>query len=487
MKLNIYNTLSWKKEEFFPLIEEGTKKFVGIYSCGPTVYSTPHIWNLKAFLFADLLRNTIKNLLWYPTKHVVNITDVGHLTDDCDFWEDKMEKAAKKESISCRDIARKYENIFLDCLEKLNIENFDHIPRATEHIQEQIDLIKKIENKWATYKTSDWIYMDTSKIKDYWKLIWEKHIQWLQAWNRVQIWEKRNSTDFALWKFSSADEKRQMERDSPWWKWFPWWHVECSAMSEKYLWKFFDIHTGGFDHIPVHHTNEIAQSECANNVSNRVKYWMHVKFLNLKWEKFAKSTWNVIYLESIVEKWYSPLSFRYFILWSNYRHFQDFDWEIFDSKDKGYKKLIKNLTKIYSNLWIDIQDTDLQDIPLLENQNNSVKKIIQALLDDFNTAEMFANINSFISDFEKYSQEEAIEITKAILALDKKVLKLDMLKQIQKRKNEKIPDNIIKIAEQREEARKNKDFSKADELREEIKKQGYTIKDETDWYSLEKI
>jgi cysteine--tRNA ligase len=270
MQIKLYNTLTREKEDFIPLMQDpnysGEKKdFVGMYSCGPTVYYTPHIGNLRATFTADLIRNVLK-YFGYPVKAVMNITDVGHLVSDGDEGEDKLEKGAKRDGISAWEVAKKYEEIFLTAMNELNIQTFDVMPRATEHIAEQIALVQSLEAKGYTYEVpGDGIYMDTSKVEDYGKLMgpnYKKRLEDLRAGERVDMKGKKNPTDFALWKFSPTDEKRQMERDSPWGVGFPGWHIECSAMSSKYLGEQFDIHHGGADHITVHHPNEISQSEC---------------------------------------------------------------------------------------------------------------------------------------------------------------------------------------------------------------------------------
>ena len=504
-KLKIYNTMSREIEEFKPLIEEWKKDFVWIYSCGPTVYSDPHIGNLRAYVFADILRNVIQNILWYPVKHVVNITDVGHLTDDADSWEDKIEKAAKKEKLTARDIAKKYENNFKKYLEMLNIQPFDYFPRATEHIQEQIDLIKKLEEKGYTYRTSDWIYLDTSKVKDYWKLA-KLDKENLLAGARVEIWEKKNSTDFALWKFSPKDQKRQMEWESPWWKWFPGWHIECSAMSSKYLWTQFDIHTGWVDHIPVHHTNEIAQSECWYGISPWVKYWMHIQFLTFKWEKASKSKWNVVTLPQVISKWFDPLDVRYLFLTAHYRSFLDFTWNILESARKGRLKLVKKLSQSILRI---ITDNLILDHFKEENKELNVEKfrkflykvdfdeelknrLEDALLDDLNTPEVIALIHKALNQLDNEKDINKILFTiKTIDWIDQNVLKLDLLKSaidlIEKEKNIQIPEEIQKLAEQRWEAKKQKNWELADKLREEIKNKWYDIIDMKEGYKLKKI
>jgi cysteinyl-tRNA synthetase len=281
--LKLFNTLTRKKENFKP-IKPGE---VGMYSCGPTVYWYQHIGNMRAYIFADSLKRVLEynNL---KVKHIINITDVGHLTSDSDSGEDKMEKAAAKENKSAKEIADHYFKAFEKDLDKLNIIYPSKWTKATEYIKEQIDLIKKLEDKGYTYKTSDGIYYDTSKFKNYVNLA-KLNKEGLQAGKRIGMGEKKNNTDFALWKFSQEEGKRQQEWKSPWGIGFPGWHIECSAMSMKYLGEHFDIHTGGEDHIPIHHTNEIAQSEGATG-KKFVNYWMHVAFLvNNEGEKVSKS------------------------------------------------------------------------------------------------------------------------------------------------------------------------------------------------------
>src|SRR3989304_3917189 len=270
--IKLYNTLTRKKEVFKPL----KKGQVGVYTCGPTVYWYQHIGNLRTYIFADILKRVFlyNN---YKVKHIINVTDVGHLTSDADTGEDKIEGAAKREGKTAREIADYYLRIFQEDFKKLNILEPNSWPKATEHIKEQIELIKKLEEKGFTYRTNDGIYFNTGKLRDYGKLARLKK-QGIQAGKRVSLGEKRNNTDFALWKFSETRGFRQQEWDSPWGIGFPGWHIECSAMSMKYLGERFDIHTGGQDHVQIHHTNEIAQSEAATG-KKFVRYWLHGAWL----------------------------------------------------------------------------------------------------------------------------------------------------------------------------------------------------------------
>ena len=276
--MNLYNTLSRSLEEFKPIDPNNVR----IYSCGPTVYGAPHIGNMRKYILDDLLKNTLKHICWYHTTHVVNITDVGHLTDDGDHGEDKMEKWARREWLTARDVAKRYEELFHENCKALLLDPFDITPRATDHIAEQIDMVRQLEQRWYTYIIpDDGVYMDTSKVENYAVLIGQKHIDWLTKWARIDDAGKRNITDFALRKFNTSGKKRDMERESPWWAGFPWRHIECSAMSIKYLGNHFDIHTGGIDHIPIHHTNEIAQSQCSWADTPWVNYRIHYQFLNI--------------------------------------------------------------------------------------------------------------------------------------------------------------------------------------------------------------
>ena len=479
MELKIFNTLWRKKQTFKPLDE---KKWVWIYSCGPTVYSKPHIWNMRAYVFAHLLRNVLENILWYKVTHVVNITDVGHLTDDADSGEDKLEKASKQENKTAWDIAREYENIFFDYLKKLNLK-FDIFPRATQHIPEQIQMVKTLEEKGYTYEIpEDWIYMDTSKVPDYGKLLPEGHLEWILACARVKNDKKKNKTDFALWKFSPKDKKRQMEWDSPWWVGFPGWHIECSAMSSKYLGEQFDIHTWWVDHIPVHHTNEIAQSECAF-WHEWVPYWLHNQFLNLKNWKMSKSLGNVITLDDIEAKWINPLAFKYFLYLAHYRSIQDFSWEDLQAAEKSYNKLSKKLKVESWKYWID--ELTIEDIKKIYENKEIWWELIDYLLDDLDTVKVIAQINKYLNETKWKNQMKPNEIKKLlslIKYLDDNVLKLNLFKEEQKQIE--IPQDIKELAEKRWKAKLKKDFATADKLRDEILSQGYKILDKKDWYEI---
>ena len=447
-KLKLYNTRTRKKEVFSPI----KKGFVGIYTCGPTVYWYQHIGNLRSYIFSDILKRV---LIYngYKVKHVMNITDVGHLTSDADEGEDKIEKAAKKEKKTAKEISDFYLNIFKEDFKKLNIIEPDIWCRATDHIKEQIDLIKKLEKKGFTYKTSDGIYFDTSKFKNYGNLAGLKK-QKIKPGQRIPLKEKKNSTDFALWKFSpstgSGQVKRQQEWKSPWGIGFPGWHIECSAMSMKYLGESFDIHTGGEDHIPIHHTNEIAQSEAVTG-KKFVNFWLHGAFLTFKGEKVSKSKGGLYTISDLEKMGFSPLAYRYLCFTAHYKSPLDFSIENLENAKNSYERL-KN---IISNIKNDGQENEkyLEDFK-------------EAANDDLDMPKAMAVLWNLVRDNKAKGKLNAIK------EMDK-VLGLSLLEK----EKIKILPKIKKLAQEREKARKNKDWQKADELRKEIEKSGYKIED----------
>jgi len=460
--MKLYNTLTRKREEFVPI----KKGQVGMYCCGPTVYNFAHIGNLRSYIFSDVLKRVLK-FNNYKVKHVMNITDVGHLTSDADEGEDKMILAMRREGKTAYQIAEFYTKAFKGDIKKLNIIEPDIWCKATEHIKEQIELIEKLEKKGFTYKTSDGIYFDTSKLKDYGKLAKIK-IEELQAGKRVGLGEKKSKTDFALWKFSPKDKKREMEWASPFGKGFPGWHLECSAMSMKYLGKQFDIHTGGIDHIPVHHTNEIAQSEAAISKKPWVKYWLHGEFLVLaKGEKMAKSGENFITLSTLEKKGFSPLDYRYFCLGTHYRKPLMFSYEALEGAKVAYKKLVEKV--------LELKGSKGKENKIL--QKKYLETFTKDINDDLNTPKALATMwevikENKITDKDKYL---LLLIFDEILGLGLKYLKKD-----------KIPEKIVELAEERLKARNGKDWKKSDQLREEIKKLGYIVGDTKEGYEINK-
>lgn len=455
--LQFYNTKTKKKEIFVPIHEDEVR----MYHCGPTVYNYAHIGNLRAYVFADTLRRTCE---WngYVVKQVINITDVGHLVDDSDDGEDKMQKGAKREGKTAWDVAKFYENAYKQDLQAMNIRTEGtQFPRATEYIQEQIELVQTLEQKGYTYATSDGIYFDTSKFERYAEFA-KLDIKGMQEGARVAVNdEKKNATDFALWKFSPINEKRDMEWESPWGIGFPGWHIECSAMSEKLLGTPFDIHTGGMEHIPVHHTNEIAQSECASG-HEYVHYWMHIKFLNIVGGKMAKSGENFIRLQTLVDRGITPLAYRYWLLTSHYRSPIDFSFEAIEAAQTA-------LNRLY--------DTYLS-LGTISGKINKVviEKCKESINDDLNTAQVIAHV------WEYLKSTDSNENKKATLEELDKVLGLQLALQ----KKEVIPHDVTALAEARLLARANKDWAESDRLRAEIEAKGFSVKDVTKGYEISK-
>lgn len=463
-EIKLFNTMSRAVEVFEP-IKPGQ---VGIYSCGPTVYHDAHIGNMRAFLFADVLRRMFE-YAGYKVTHVMNITDVGHLTDDADDGEDKMLVAMRREGMSAWDIARKYTETFMRHMAELNIETPTHMPRATEHIKEQIKMVEALEEGGYTYKTADGIYFDTSKLDDYGRLA-KLDIEGLKAGERVDLGDKRNVTDFALWKFSPADAQRDMEWDSPWGKGFPGWHIECSAMSSRYLGNHFDIHTGGIDHIPVHHTNEIAQSECAHG-EKFVNYWMHVAFLNLKdGAKMSKSIGKFITLDTLREKGFLPQAYRYFCLMTHYRMGLDFDFDGLKAAAKGHKRLCGRVQALGS---------PADENTLSEAARTYISQMDADLFNDLNTAKVLASLWTALDDKGLTDSEKA-----HIAHRFDQILQLDMFDY--QAEQASVPDEVLEMVKQRELARKERDFAKADILRDEIQAAGYILEDTPQGTKVEK-
>lgn len=448
MNLKLYNTLSRSLEELRPIDPNNVR----IYSCWPTVYGEPHLGNMRKYFIDDLLKNTIKNICGYPTTHVVNITDVGHLTGenqwDADHGEDKMEKWARREWITARDVAKKYETLFHENCRALLLDPFDVTPRATDHIREQIEMIQSLEKNGYTYTIpGDGIYMDTKNIAKYGQLMgthYKEHIAWLQWGARIDDEGKKNVTDFALWKFNTTGKKRDMERDSPRGRGFPGWHIECSAMSIKYLGKHFDIHTWGIDHIPIHHTNEIVQSECSIADHPWVNYWIHYQFLNINGEKISKSLGNVVTLKDIFDRWYSAYDLRYFFLQAHYRSFQDFTRENLEAASKGRKKI-----RLVANEWYPHEE------------------ITKHLLDDLNTS-------AFLAALHKHGISEKLNNIYKVYQNEKQV-------------SEFVPDHIKALWEQRRSAKLAKDYNRADALRDELYRLWRESVDSKESYTLKKL
>jgi len=454
--IRLYNTLTKNIEEFKPIDE----KEIGLYTCGPTVYWFAHIGNLRTYIFEDILKKVLK-YSGYNVKHIMNITDVGHLTSDEDEGEDKLEKSAAKEKKTVLDIAEFYTKHFKEDISKLNIEFPTQFVKATETIKEQIDLIKLLEQKGYTYQISDGIYFDTSKLEDYGILWGEKEKTDFKS--RIEEnKEKKQPADFALWKFSPRDKKRQMEWASPWGIGFPGWHTECVAIGIKFLGAPFDIHCGGIDHISVHHTNEIAQAKaaCNNNLAN---YWIHGEFLIVKNnDKMSKSKGNIITLSDVKD----PLSYRYLCLTAHYRSKLNYSEESIEGARISLNKLRDKINEL--SLFSGPKNPELKEI--------YIKKFLDYINNDLDMPKALALVWDIIKD-DHISDKEKYDL---ILDFDK-VFSLNL-----KQEKIEVPEEIVSLANEREVYRKEKNFEKSDEIRKIIENKGYTIKDEEGGFLIKK-
>ncbi len=473
MPIYLYNTLTHRIEEFKPL----KKNHASLYTCGPTVYNYAHIGNLRTYVFEDILKRVFE-YNDYKIKHVMNITDVGHLTSDADVGEDKMEKGSAREGKTAWELAEFYTHEFRMDIADLNIQSPNIWCRATDHIREQINLIKKLEKKGFTYATSDGIYFDTSKLSDYGKLA-NLQKQDLRAGVRVDIGDKKNITDFALWKFSPKLQKRQMEWSSPWGVGFPGWHIECSAMATKYLGQPFDIHCGGVDHIAVHHTNEIAQSEVAYDtpLSN---YWMHGEFLLMGSDKMAKSGDNFVTLRTLKEKGISPLAYRFLLLQTHYRKQLTFSWEALQAAQNGLEHLYQaakklstlsfrssNVIPVKTGIHTVIPSEAEESLSPQNEETKTKEEFLKYINDDLNIPMALSTVWEAIKE-NKISRDTLLKFDQ-ILGLK--------IKEGLDKKEVALPAEISMIIAERDQARNNKQWNKSDELRLKLEGMGYKVED----------
>lgn len=449
-QLRLFDTWERKVRDFVPLDDAK----VGLYCCGPTVYNYAHIGNLRTYLFEDVLRRVLETN-GYSVTHVVNITDVGHLTSDADTGEDKMELGSRRTGMTAWELAEFYADAFKADLAALNIETPTVWCKATEHIQEQIDFVQDLVNKGYTYRTSDGIYFDSRKLNDYGHLA-RLDVGGLLEGARVENSERRFVTDFALWKFSPPGERRQMEWDSPWGVGFPGWHIECSAMSARYLGDFFDIHCGGEDHIPIHHTNEIAQSE-ASRGTRLANFWMHGYFLQLDNARMAKSSGDFLRLGSLAERGIDPLVYRYLCLTAHYRSQLTFSWDSLDAAGVALNRLYEA-----ARGWGEPGEVS----------DAWYSRWLACVNDDLNTPRALAVAWELVRSDEPDSVKKA-----TLLAFDEVFgLAIDAWEPEQI----EIPAEILAMAEARETARRERDWGRADELRDAIARAGYQIEDTRD-------
>jgi cysteinyl-tRNA synthetase len=459
--IKLYNTLTRQKEVFTPL----SSPKVGVYSCGPTVYDRQHIGNMRPPVFADILTRVLQAEDYDVTK-VMNITDVGHLTDDQSDGDDKMEKAAAKTGKSALDIARTYEDLFFIDLDKLNVVRPTIAPRATEHITEQIAMIQTMEKKGFTYIIDDGVYFDTSKLPEYGILSGQK-VEEKEEGARVAVnAQKRNPADFALWKFSPYDEKRQMEWSSPWGTGFPGWHIECSAMSEKYLGVPFDIHTGGVDHIAVHHENELAQTRAAFGCLE-ANMWLHNEFITVDGGKMSKSLGNTYSLDDLIARNIEPLALRYLFLGARYSSSINFTWDAIQAAHNALRNL-RDLAK---------------PLPAAPLEVSPVAEFFALIADDLDTPKALA----FLWDALRGATLSPVQKANLVAYADS-FFALNLVTELGASSTpQDIPVEVQELLGARAAAREKKDFALSDRLRDEIAILGFSVKDAPDGQVLTKI
>ncbi len=450
--LHLYNTLTRQKEVFKPI----TNKEVGLYSCGPTVYNYAHIGNMRSFLLSDIVKRTLK---WngFKVKQVINITDVGHLTDDGDFGEDKIEQEAKASGQTVEELTKPFIDQFHADLKRLHIDTASTLfPQATNYITQQIALIEKLINLGFTYQTEDGIYFDITKYPRYTELGKLNLKGHTEDSIRNQASDKKHPADFALWKFSLSDSNRLQEWPSPWGVGFPGWHIECSAMSMDILGAHFDIHTGGEDHIPIHHTNERAQSESATG-KPFVNFWLHNAFMSTDGNKMSKSTGNFFTVSDLINLNFPALALRYLFLSAHYRSPLNFSLESLTAAKTA-------LLKINHTIF---------DLPLNGNINqNFLTEFTTSLNDDLNTAKALATVYKVLDSSLSPADKRATigKFDEVLAILDKNLIT----------QTDPIPDEIMILAENRQTARQKANWTEADKFRQEIELKGYTISDTSD-------
>ena len=474
MSLSLFNTLGRRREPFTPLDPEQIR----LYSCGPTVYNYAHIGNLRAYVFVDLLRRTL-SYFDYPVTHVMNVTDVGHLTDDADDGEDKMVKSSRESGKSVWDIAQFYTDAFFRHTDALNILRPHIAPRATEHIPQMIELIQRLDERGYTYHAGGNVYFDTSKFPSYGELARNRAAgptERSDAHSRVEADpNKRNPGDFVLWFTRSKFENQAMLWDSPWGRGYPGWHIECSAMSMHYLGEQFDIHCGGVDHIAVHHSNEIAQSEAATG-KKWVSYWLHNEFLVMEKGKMAKSAGGFLTLDSLIEAGYDPEDYRYFCLLAHYRSELRFSWDALDAARSARRRLTERVSRLMEDSGHTPTEAD-QDSRSRPDSSGPAGRHLSAfenaLCDDLNSPKAIAAAWNLVKD-EEISPEERLNV----LALMERVLALSLFERADTESS--IPDDVLELVAERDSARKERNFKRADEIRDILSQRGFSLEDGPD-------
>lgn len=466
--MKLYNTMTREIE----LVNSQHDPEIGLYACGPTVYDYAHLGHLRKYTLDDILVRTLRST-GLKVKFVQNITDVGHLVSDGDSGEDKMEKGAKKYHKSVWEIAREFEKHFFYSMDLMSNLRPDVSCRATDHIPEQLELVRRLEAKGFTYVIpEDGVYFDTGKLADYGKLA-RLDLEKLQAGARVEMVEgKRHPTDFALWKFERPGENRQMVWPSPWHeRSFPGWHIECSAMSIKYLGEQFEIHTGGIDHIPVHHTNEIAQVEAATGKKPFVKIWVHHNFLTVEGEKMSKSLGNVFSIDDVIKRGYHPLALRLLYLTAHYRSEMNFTWDNLAGAHKSYHKLIDQFLSL----------GDVMDEVLGSAAADWLERFNELMTNDLKTPEavalMWELLKSDLTDSEKRTLLLKIDQVLALGLNDAE----SIAQQLGGAKVDwsQLPDEVMQLLDQRSQARDDHDWDRADQLRHQLQSLGYEVTDQS--------
>jgi cysteinyl-tRNA synthetase len=465
--LRLFNTLSGRVATFEP----GSPPQVGMYSCGPTVYAYQHIGNMRAYVFADTVRRTLR---WkgYEVRHVINITDVGHLTSDADVGDDKLELAARRERRTIWEIAEHYTTAFWEDLAKLRVLDPDVWPKATDHIDQMIDFAAELDRRGWCYTLPSGLYFDTARDPDYGKLA-RLDVDGQLEGARVEAVEgKRNPADFAVWRTAAPGEQRQMQWDSPWGRGAPGWHLECSVMSIQHLGHHFDIHTGGVDHIPIHHTNEIAQSEAyLADGQPWVRWWLHGQFINLKGAKIAKSTGGGVLVDDLVDRGYHPLVYRYLLLQAHYRSQIDFSWEAMDSARTGLRRLLERYAVARSEPVAELGEAARGHLDAFD----------AAVSDDLNTARALAQVavasrDGSLTDGELTALAREFDAVLAIGLTDVASGDIDL-----KRTGAGISDAEVEaLVAERTSARRARDFTRSDELREKLASLGVSVEDHAD-------
>ncbi len=469
MSLRLFNTLSRELEEFRPL-EPGR---AGVYACGPTVYNFAHIGNLRTYVSEDLLVRTLREL-GYEVRHVMNLTDVGHLTGDADQGEDKMLKSAREQGQSVWQIAEFYARAFFEDCAGLNILRPTVVCRATDHIADMIALIRRLEVRGFTYQAGGNVYFDIGRLPDYGRLAGQ-NLEDLKSGARVEVDAgKRNPLDFVLWFTRSKFEHQAMLWDSPWGRGYPGWHIECSAMSMKYLGEQFDIHCGGVDHVPVHHTNELAQSEAATG-RKWVNYWLHAEFLVLAREKMAKSSGGFLTLGSLKEKGFEPLDYRYLCLGAHYRSQLQFSYEALEAARSGRRALQERLGRLLAEAGPG--EADQEPGP----EREYVQAFLGELGEDLNSPRGLAALQNLLRDA---GLPPAARVRGA-LAMNR-ILGLS-LEAVEAPREEPLDPEAQALVEERARARHNREWARADALREELAHRGIQVEDTPDGVRWKKL